>query len=433
MMVEPEQRLLAALAEASAGYEGEILARTRTDERVAVYEVRADGATPGLGGGTMVVVCGMSEAPLVRRLRRAAQAGDATEVGRLLLEEHARLRSEARNTRYEPPDRVLRALAAVPVLTEVSYRGKVVAEAIPLAEGLDVVTVVLPFAGGAVDPDGFVSAHYRPRSAEVGVDVETFVVYRQPELTPLERRILERLPDADVNASVGRADLAAHWGRAAVAAAAVGALSTGAFAARELVRQLRARERDVEQVADRLRAVDDRMQLARADQFEVQDDRIQRARADEFADVYDHFERARADQFEVQDDRAQLAQVDVAQLAEAGEQMRVAQQQQADEQQQRQQQEQQQQQLQEQQQREQQQREEARQRQAEEQEQRQLQAEQAMEQADRDVGDDDDGGSIRHWIDRLENQAALQALDPRAAVATLVEIRAELVRRRALR
>lgn len=337
--IEHEPHVFAALSEATIAYRGEIVRRMRTDTRVPVFEVHAKGPAPGIPGGTLLVVSGAAHAPFLRSMRRAAEAGDANAVGWLLREHHAGFGKEAQRHRFEPPEDVVQRIAAVPVLTEVAYRGKAVAEGLPVVKGLEATAVSMPFAGGRVDSDGFVASHYHAGRAQTGVDVDTFVVYRQPRLTPLERKILDRLPEEDINAAVGSPDLVATWAAAAAVVAVVGAVAVGLYVAREVIReyQQRAAEREQAHGPD---------VLSGRPEFQVEQ---------------------------------QL-------------------QQQADQQQQ--------------------------------------QDRQADQEADQRADGQDrqkDSGSIRGWVERLENQVALEAVDARAAVTTLVQVRAALVRERMLR
>ena len=75
-------------------------------------------------------------------------------------------------------------------VVEVTY------DAVPIANGEvaeDGLRVSLPFAGGALDPDHFAASVYVVAGAPVPT-LSTVVTVRQPRLSDLERRALDRMP-----------------------------------------------------------------------------------------------------------------------------------------------------------------------------------------------------------------------------------------------
>ena len=80
----------------------------------------------------------------------------------------------------------------VPPIIWVSYYGTPITEGVSLPEALNGVVVVLPFAGGALDPARFEASVYVARDA-AAPPVKTLVIVRQPDLSSFERRALDRL------------------------------------------------------------------------------------------------------------------------------------------------------------------------------------------------------------------------------------------------
>jgi hypothetical protein len=92
----------------------------------------------------------------------------------------------------ERSEHVDRGPGSMPVIVRVSYRGTPIAEGI-LPEGRDGLRVALPFAGGPLDPEGFAASTYVAAGAPAAA-VATRVIVREPELSDLERRALDRVP-----------------------------------------------------------------------------------------------------------------------------------------------------------------------------------------------------------------------------------------------
>ena len=167
----------------------DLAARKRHDHAPEVLSLRWEGKAPGLGHGSITVVCGDERSPLVTCARVAARTGDGDALARVVA-----------GRSYGRP-RPQWGSAAVPEaaqpegmrpIIQVSYYGRPITEGIPLHEALDGVAVVLPFAGGALDAARFEASVYVARGA-AAPSVKTLVIVRQPDLSGFERRALDRL------------------------------------------------------------------------------------------------------------------------------------------------------------------------------------------------------------------------------------------------
>jgi hypothetical protein len=80
----------------------------------------------------------------------------------------------------------------MPAVIQVSYGATPITAGLVLHEQLDGVVVILPFAGGALDPKRFSASVYIARGAAAPA-VDTLVIVRQPDPSGFERRALDRL------------------------------------------------------------------------------------------------------------------------------------------------------------------------------------------------------------------------------------------------
>lgn len=383
----------------------EVHRRRSVETPVEVFTVTGEGPAGPLIGGTIAVVSGLRDAPLIEQARRLAAGEDLRGLGALL-----------RQWRDEPG-----AVApandegSATALTQISYGGRVIVDGLLVHGRLDALVALLPYAGGALDDGAFKARSWAPRRAGAP-PVQTIVICRPPRLTELEQRVLANLPE-DVEAAVIGRPPTSVW--------------PGADAAEQMLLAAQ-----VEQVAE----IDDRLRALRDDQFgeldqQFADDADQAAEIQQLLnDRNRDFARQIIDQQIARDAQIDFLEQQRARLLDdlgerMADQQRVAQD--DDAQQDRQEEERQRQ-------------EEQRQRQQEEQEQRQRAEEEQRrednqrrqdEAAERDGpgGDDDDGGDMGQWLERLENRGVLEGLDARAAVNVLLQVRSELLRRGAVR
>lgn len=217
MRGEARDRLGAALVALPA----ELAIRERLDRAAEVRYVEGGSDAPGLPGGVICVVSGEAGDSLLGEVRDAAEKGDAAAVSKALEGYEERLKGAGEKVAGEGS--VAEAIASLPAITEVSYRGKPVAEGMIVHPEMRSMRVLVPFAGGKLDPEAFVASTYV--SPGEGPEVETVVVVREPELSPLEQKVMDRLP-----AEVDQLAVGALGGVASVSLAADGlALAAGIF------------------------------------------------------------------------------------------------------------------------------------------------------------------------------------------------------------
>jgi len=183
------------LVDSVSGLAEEVATRVRLDQTPELLEVESAEPAPGLPGGSICVVSGKPEAALVREAGEAARHGDAVAVARALERFDADLRAAADEDR-EAADRLPpeKAFAELPSITAVSYRDKPLVEGLFVHPQVDAMYVNVPFAGGALEAEAFRASTYVRE--EEAPPVETLLIVRQPELSPLEQKALEQLPEA---------------------------------------------------------------------------------------------------------------------------------------------------------------------------------------------------------------------------------------------
>src|SRR5205085_168102 len=106
--------------------------------------------------------------------------------------------------------------AEIPLLARVTYRGRVLADGMVVGESHGMSLARIPWAGGRLDPDGFRTDLFRTRDSRQRA--ETVVITREPQLSDIERKVLESLSEDLSQETLGRAGNVANWGLIAAAA-----------------------------------------------------------------------------------------------------------------------------------------------------------------------------------------------------------------------
>jgi hypothetical protein len=166
--------LLAAVGAGVLEYAQQVASRARVERAVEVVE--GDGSVPP---GSMLALVGSE----------SALADARKDLGSV----------------SEPPEAKRRegGIAAVPVLSELSYRGRVVAAGLAVDGPDGVAAAPLLFAGGKIDGKSLVVTHFHtPAGRELAEALAGLVVFRQPDLSDTERALLGRLDECDLNATV---------------------------------------------------------------------------------------------------------------------------------------------------------------------------------------------------------------------------------------
>jgi hypothetical protein len=261
---------LKAMGEALVALPSELAGRQRHDREPEVFHVRARGSAPGLPGGSICVVSGEAKSRLVHDVRAAAAKHDAAGVAKLLEahEDHLlrRGRQVGRSVKRPP---AADAIRTIPAITRVAYRGKPVAEGLIVHPDLDAMRVIVPYAGGELDAKQFVASTYVPWGHKLP-ELETLVVVREPELSPLERKVLEKLPRELGQLAVGGGDNVANWGLAAAGLVFIVVVVAGVLLGEKAGKQVRQQQeqanQQVQQQMDQGQAQQDQQDQGQQDQ-----------------------------------------------------------------------------------------------------------------------------------------------------------------------
>jgi hypothetical protein len=204
---------LSRFGEALVALPVELASRRRYDHTPEVNYVRSSHDAPGLPGGSICVVSGITGTPLLEQVRAHARKGDASAVAKLLSEHDVALSKRVIESREERREQELptgEVLTKIPSITEVRYRGKSVAEGMITHPEMKAMRVLIPYAGGRLDPEGFVASTYV--HGERASEVDTIVIVREPELSAIEQKVLDRLPEEVNQIVLGDPGSVANWG-----------------------------------------------------------------------------------------------------------------------------------------------------------------------------------------------------------------------------
>lgn len=188
---------LAAVAAGSLAVQFQLAARPSVRGPVEVVEVEGDRDLTTIPRGSMTLVVGTSASPLVKAARAAGRSGRTAGLVKAIA-------ATARGAAPASARSALGAVGGVPVVTRVSYGGKVLVDGLTLGDDEPAATTQWVFAGGRVDADAFRAVHAHLDDAQgLAEQIRTIVVVRQPDLSPFEQAILDRLGDGELNATVG--------------------------------------------------------------------------------------------------------------------------------------------------------------------------------------------------------------------------------------
>ncbi len=223
----------------------ELASRRRHDKAVEVHYVKSSHDAPGLPGGSICVVSGAAEAPFVEEVRAAGRSGDAVAVAKILGAHEEQLRKRALDVSEAAAQEKCsagEALTSIPAITEVRYRGKPVAEGMIVHPDLQAMRVLVPYAGGRLESDGFVASTYVHGQRDP--NVHTVVIVREPELTPIEQKVLDRLPQEVNQIVIGDPGSVENWGLAAAGLVFVVVVVAGVLLADYAQKQMQQKERE---------------------------------------------------------------------------------------------------------------------------------------------------------------------------------------------
>jgi hypothetical protein len=156
--VEQIQTAFAIVAEA---YQGEIDRRHLEQHPVKVFSVATDAKSPALPGGSALILTANPKDDTFRAIVEAAASGDAAKVSEALTAFENTLAKQSTSNLMIPADPIAQ-LSKIPLLAQVAYRGRVLADGMVVGNGHAMSLAIIPWAGGQLDPDGFhVNYFYR--------------------------------------------------------------------------------------------------------------------------------------------------------------------------------------------------------------------------------------------------------------------------------
>jgi hypothetical protein len=233
---------LSRFGEALVALPVELASRRRHDHPVEVHYVKSAEDAPGLPGGSICVVSGAAESPFVREAHAAARGGDASAVAKVLRAHEDQIRKRAVDAREVGSESAGEALTSIPAITEVTYRGRPVAEGMIVHPELQAMRVLVPYAGGHLEHDAFVASTYVHGKHDP--NVHTVVIVREPELTPIERKVLDKLPQEIDQVVIGDPGSVENWGLAAAGLVFVVVVVAGVLLAEYAQKQMQQKERE---------------------------------------------------------------------------------------------------------------------------------------------------------------------------------------------
>jgi hypothetical protein len=218
-----DESVLAAIAAGALAQEYELVNRARITSSVTVLEVSGDSDSATFPNGSIALVAGARTSEIFGDIRAAAERADAVEVARLL----DALQSPHKTRRAKAPgtvDETVNRLRKIPVITEVAYHGKLLTRGLALTPPNHAAATVVVFAGGRIDSAGVEAAHAcTTKGRSMADEIDTLFLVRQPTLSDIEKELLDRLPEREINAAVAPPCLAAGVFTAAAT------LTSGAF------------------------------------------------------------------------------------------------------------------------------------------------------------------------------------------------------------
>jgi len=162
--------------------------RSRCDRAAPVYFARGSRGTPELFQRSICILSGRLDAPLVVDILSAVKSGDASAVADIL-QAHG---TAGQMSPYRAGARHTSDVHRSPVLVDVSYCGTRVVESIVVDSSVGATAVLVPYAGGTVDPQAFVASTYA--DTPVSEDFATVVIVPETDLGILERTALHQIP-----------------------------------------------------------------------------------------------------------------------------------------------------------------------------------------------------------------------------------------------
>jgi hypothetical protein len=224
----------AAFSQVAEAYQGLMDRRRLEQHPVKMFSVATDGQAPAMPGGSVLFVTADPGATDYRRVVEAAKTGDAARVSDAVAAVERSLGALDRGQLVIPVSPLLQP-AKIPLLARVKFRGRVVADGMVVGDGHKMSLTRIPWTGARLDPDGFRADYFHWDGAQQLA--ETVVITREPQLSAVERRVLEILPPGLLQEGLGEPGLVENWSLAAAGAVYVSSVVAGDYLARWALQQ----------------------------------------------------------------------------------------------------------------------------------------------------------------------------------------------------
>jgi hypothetical protein len=249
-------------------YTQEKLKRRHVNQPVRVLELDVPSTTriAGIPGGSVVVLSAYNAEHDLNPIVEAIGRRDYRALDLLMQVLQRRWRS------MRPlPARSTIPLEEIPALAELSYGNRVLASGVFSIPQTGTMATLMPFIGGKLNPSNFgITAYLTPH----GQPLEHVVIVRQPALTPIERAVLDKLPEEFSHESLGDATLAAWPGAVAFVLIVAAGVAAAYYFAREAQRVQQERAQQEQQAQEHAQVQQDQQQ-AQQDQQQAQQDQQQ--------------------------------------------------------------------------------------------------------------------------------------------------------------
>ncbi len=175
-------------------------ARCQRTHSAPVYFARGSRGTPELFQRSICILAGRLDAPLVVDVLSAVKGGGAGAVADIL----QAYGTGRQMSSYRAAPRDDSHAHRLPVFIDVSYCGTPVVEGIVVDSCVGATAILVPHAGGTVDPQAFVASTYA--DTPVSEDIATFVIVPEADLGILERAALHQIPGKVSALTIGGGD-----------------------------------------------------------------------------------------------------------------------------------------------------------------------------------------------------------------------------------
>lgn len=174
--------------------------RTKRVRRPDLFQYRADAPVNLAPIGTALVLFGREKYKRLTQIREALKQGDTTSLERQeadLAVYFGANEPSSVNTPLEAAELLLKE----PVYAELRYESKVVVPIMAAPERKPLGGMLIPYTGGSLHLDGFTYEEYCSNPEALGLEV--IVIAKEPNLSPLERAMLNKVAASELGMVLG--------------------------------------------------------------------------------------------------------------------------------------------------------------------------------------------------------------------------------------